>query len=275
MDDRKSRIGIPDDPAKKLTERYDREASAYRELWAPILRKAALRLLRELVVVDTPVERVLDVGTGVGALLPDLRASFPAALVVGVDRSHGMVDLAPSGTNRAVMDAGALAIPAGSVDRVIMAFMLFHLESPIDGLCEARRVLRDGGRLGTVTWGGELESKATVIWTECLDAHGATSPDPAAATRHDRVDTPEKMETLLRASGYASARCWADELVCTIEAEHMLRLKTSMGASKPRFDSLDPRVRAACMADARHRMKALAPEDFVARGKVVYSVADA
>ncbi len=261
---------MADDHAKQLTDRYDREAGAYRDLWAPILRQAALRLLEEL--VDSSVERVLDVGTGVGALLPDLRTAFPGAFVAGVDRSHGMVVLAPPGTNRAVMDARRLAFAAGSVDRVVMAFMLFHLEDPLAGLREARRVLRGGGRLGAVTWGGDLESKATRVWTECLDAHGASKPDPATVTRHDQVDTPRKMEALLAEAGFASARCWADDLVCTIEAEHLLQLKTSLGSSKPRFDSLDPWARTACVDEGRRRMTELAPEDFVARGTVVYSV---
>src|ERR1700732_4823591 len=72
-----------DSPTEKLTNRYNREAHAYRELWAPVLRSAGLGLLHEL--AQTPVQRILDVGTGVGSLLPDLRAAFPGALVLGVD----------------------------------------------------------------------------------------------------------------------------------------------------------------------------------------------
>lgn len=266
-------MGNRDDAANKLTERYDREALAYRELWAPILLQAAQRLVREL--ADASPQRVLDVGTGVGTLLPGLCAAFPNASIAGIDRSHGMLALAPATHPRAVMDARQLALPAACMDRVFMVFMLFHLDDPALGLHEGRRVLRACGRLGTLTWGGELESRATRLWTECLDSHGATPLDPASETRHERLDAPYKLEALLLDAGFSSSRCWEDELTCTLGPEHLIRLKTSMGASKPRFDSLGPDARTACVADARHRMERLAPEDFIARGKVVYSIGSA
>ena len=262
-----------DGSTEKLTDRYNREAHAYRELWAPVLRSAGLSLFPEL--AHTRVQRILDVGTGVGTLLPDLRGAFSDAFVLGVDRARGMLALAPEEFPRAVMDARQLAIPSGNVDLVLLIFMLFHLEKPLDGLREARRVLRPGGRIATLTWAGDLTSKATQIWTDSLDAHGAAPVDPAVETRHGAVDTPEKMETLLRVAGFTSPRSWADDLVSTIDLEHLLRLRTSMGCAKPRFDSLDSMTREACVATARSRMQGLACEDFVARGSIVYAVASA
>lgn len=86
------------------------------------------------------------------------------------------------------------------------------------------------------------------------------------------VDTPEKMEALIRDAGFASVRAWTEEISWVIDADHLLRLRTSMGALRARFDSLDAAGRTACVAEARRRMKVLAPEDFMARGKVVYAV---
>ena len=262
-----------DGPAEKLTDRYNREAHAYRELWAPVLRSAGLSLLRQL--AHTSAQRILDVGTGVGTLLPHLRAAFPGAFVLGADRAHGMLALAPGEFPRAVMDARQLAIPPASVDLVLLIFMLFHLEEPLDGLREAHRVLRPGGRVATLTWAGDLTSMATQIWSDSLDAHGAPPVDPAVETRHAAVDTPEKMETLLRIAGFKSPRCWADDLISALDLEHLIRLRTSMGSGKYRFDSLDPLTREACVAAARSRMQGLECEDFVARGRIVYAVASA
>ncbi|MEO5989282.1 MAG: methyltransferase domain-containing protein [Candidatus Eisenbacteria bacterium] len=132
--------------ARDLAERYDREALAYRDLWAPILLQAAQSLVRELVHATT--QRVLDLGTGVGALFADLRTAFPGAVVVGADRSHGMLTLAPGSAPRTVMEARQLAFPAASMDRVFMVFMLFHVDDPGLGLCEARRVLRNDRPFG-------------------------------------------------------------------------------------------------------------------------------
>ena len=262
-----------DDAATKLTERYDREAVPYRDLWAPVLRKAGLGLVREL--ADGPVRHVLDIGTGVGALLPDLRASFPGAFVLGVDRSRGMLALAPPQAARAVMDATQLALADASVDRVFLVFMLFHLESPAAGLGEARRVLCAGGRVGTLTWASDLESTATRIWAECLDDLGAAPLDPLTAARHDPVDSPEKVAALLREAEFKSARAWTDVLVHALDTERLIRLRTTLGSVKTRYDSLAPAARETCLAEARRRMMALAPADFEARVKVVYAVASA
>jgi len=209
----------------------------------------------------------------VGLLLPGLRGAFPGAFVLGVDRSPGMLALAPTGVPLAVMDARQLALSPASVDLILMVFMLFHLDTPLDGLREARRVLRPGGRVATVTWGGDLESKATRIWTECLDTHGASPTDPAMAARHASVDTPEKMEALLRAAGFTLPHAWVEDLVSTLDLEHLLRLRTTMGSAKPRFDSVDPTTQQACIAEARRRMEELAGEDFVARASIVYAIA--
>ena len=65
---------------------HRRDAESYRELWAPLLLESSRRLVREL--ASPLVREVLDVGAGVGSLLPDLAAAFPAAHVTQTDLSR-------------------------------------------------------------------------------------------------------------------------------------------------------------------------------------------
>jgi SAM-dependent methyltransferase len=259
------------DALVKLTRRYDRGAAVYRELWAPVLRTAALPVVREL--AGHGVKRVLDLAAGVGTLLPELQAAFPGARVTGVDLSRGMLALAPPGFARALMDARLLAVRDSSMNRVFVMFMLFHLEHPEVALREVHRVLRPGGQIGTVTWGVELESRASQTWAECLDRHGAIPPDADAQRRHAAVESPAKMEALLCSAGFAEVRSWTDDLVTRIETEPLLRLKMNLGFSKDRFDSLPPDRAAACVEEARHRMSALAADDFLSRATVICTTA--
>jgi ubiquinone/menaquinone biosynthesis C-methylase UbiE len=154
-----------------IARHYGSEAEAYRALWAPVLVGLARWLLDELPLAET--RRVLDLGCGVGALLPHLHKAAPTALVVGLDRTEAMVALGPGDFPLLVGDAAELPFADGSFDVVVMAFMLFHLPRPAAGLAEAWRVLRPGGWIGLLTWGTERESRA---WLRSCSRPRHTAP---------------------------------------------------------------------------------------------------
>jgi ubiquinone/menaquinone biosynthesis C-methylase UbiE len=199
--------------------------------------------------------------------------ALPHAFVVGLDRSRGMLGLAPPQMPRVVANARVLPLESASVDLALLVFMLFHLSDPIEGIKEARRVVRPGGFAATVTWGTSLTSPATRIWTDCLDQHGAAPPDASLSARDELLDTPEKMNAMLQTAGFATTRAWREPLVTVISLEHLLELKTRMGSEKARFDSLDGTTQKCCVASARQRLEKLTDADFVATAEIIYAIA--
>ena len=129
--------------------------------------------------------RVLDIGAGPGSLVSSILDVAPTAQVVALDASIEMLRAAADRTAARGMNGDALALPIGAatVDAVLCTFVLFHLSDPSQAIAEAARVLRTGGRLGTVTWGREGATKASAVWEEAF-ADAGDRPVAAAACGH-------------------------------------------------------------------------------------------
>ncbi|MGH9315796.1 MAG: class I SAM-dependent methyltransferase, partial [Thermoanaerobaculia bacterium] len=115
---------------ERLAGIYSSHARGYAESWSPVIRPIGRRLLEAL--AWDGARRVLDLGTGAGVHLPEIRRRVPGACVVGVDRSPGMLELARQhGVPLVLMDGIDLGFRDSSIDVVVMAFVLFHLDDPI------------------------------------------------------------------------------------------------------------------------------------------------
>jgi SAM-dependent methyltransferase len=250
---------VDSDHVAAVAGHFSEDAERYERYWAGSMAKLGQRLLKGLPLADASV--VVDIGAGVGMLLPAIREAVPGAYVAGLDAAEGMIRRASGEFGRAVMDAGRLALRDASVDAAVMPFMLFFLPDPSLGLSEALRVLRPGGGLGVATWHAEgNDVPADGVWEDLLVEHGAES-DPLPS-KLDLMDTPAKLGSLLRDAGFGEVRTALDREPQHLTLDEFLEVRTGIGRSKHRFLSLTPEARSEIVVRAREQLANLPPEGF-------------
>lgn len=127
-------------------------------LYDALTRRAIFQRHYDLVARDVlgycTQGRLLDIGTGSAWLLVRLRPLAPRLRLVGADISTAMLrrarrNLAKAGLEGQIEirqgDAGRMPFSDGQFDLVVSTGSLHHWKTPVAGLNEVHRVLRDGG----------------------------------------------------------------------------------------------------------------------------------
>lgn len=261
-------------PSQSLANEYSANADAYARRWAPVIAPMARPIFGALPLTGTPT--VLDVGSGTGATLSDVRGAAPAARAVGLDRAEGMLDVAKGkGWGAvAVADGQKLPVRTGAVDVGLLVFVLFHFPDPVEALREMRRTLRPGGRVGIVVWGTDPGVPGASVWTEELDRKEA-APD----TRHASVmqpatmNTPEKLTQVVQSSGLTVEKLWSETFSHAFKLEDLIKLQLGCGPASRRLPSLSAKRRAKCEARVRERLAEFTPEQLEYKPEVLFAVA--
>lgn len=142
-----------------------------------------------------PGQRVLDVGTGTGLLIPFLvKAVGPTGHVTAVDYAEKMVEICKkkytgvSNVSIAVKRVENLDFPSESFDAVTCFGLFPHLEKKKAALTQLNRVLKPGGKLII----------AHALSSAEIKAHHSN----ASAVTHDTLPDRKEMKRFLKQMGF-------------------------------------------------------------------------
>jgi demethylmenaquinone methyltransferase/2-methoxy-6-polyprenyl-1,4-benzoquinol methylase len=149
-----------------LPRRYDLLSAALSFGQDPRWRRALVRA-----VAPAPGQRVLDVATGTGMVAAELLARCDCS-VVGVDQSSDMLSAAqarfagePSARVELIEgQAEALPFADGSFDALTFTYLLRYVDDPQATMHELARVVRPGGRVGSLEFGVPPWLPARAAW---------------------------------------------------------------------------------------------------------------
>ncbi|MDX6244650.1 MAG: hypothetical protein QOE76_2373 [Frankiales bacterium] len=235
----------------EVQRRYDADAEAYIRWWAPVLRTAMQPVLDG---VDwSSVETVFEIGCGTGILLADIASRAPAALVVGVDASYGMLRRGAAMASLVQADAQRLPMADASADVVVCGFMLQHVPEPPAVFAEWARCLAPGGQLTLAAWVGSAEWSPEQVFTEELDAAGAPQV-PNTRTGGDSTDTTGKLAGLAEGAGLVVDSVVVEPLRWSPTVDEAVGQLSSMRTTGRRAALLTPEQSAAVQLRVRERL---------------------
>jgi SAM-dependent methyltransferase len=169
---------------------------AYDRFMGRYSRELATRLV-EFVGIE-PGMRVLDVGSGPGALTERLAERLGPGNVSAVDPSEPFVAACTErvpGADVRRADAEELPWPDAVFDAALAQLVVNFMREPVAGAAEMRRVVRPGGLVGACTWEyGDGMRMLRLFW----GAARALDPDAPDEGATMRFRTPEELEELWR-----------------------------------------------------------------------------
>jgi len=131
-------------------------------------------------------DRVLDVGTGTGALAATLAASLTSSEVTGIDPSEGFISYAESNAKSGrvrfeVGDAQALRHQDATFDQTMASLVINFVPDHAKAVAEMRRVTRPQGVVSACVWDYDAGMEMLrFFWDEVV------ALDPAMAPKDER-----------------------------------------------------------------------------------------
>jgi SAM-dependent methyltransferase len=154
-------------------------------------------------------DRVLDVGSGPGALALQIAAS--ARQVVGVDVSAPLVDLARRRARTAGRDNATFVVADAQVDPlpeeepfdvVVSHFGSMFFDDPVAAFAALYRALRSEGRLVLLTWQGPDHNPWQVEMLRALYPGQEAPIPPSDGPSPFGLSAPDRVRSVLGAAGF-------------------------------------------------------------------------
>lgn len=263
-------------------------AEGYARWWGPVIRPGAVLVLDALApAVEAALEdrrepRLLDVGSGTGALAVAGLERWPSLHAMGIDPSSGMLEVArrhaderlPAGRaerfETTLAYADELPFESGSFDAAVSSFVLQLVPNRAAALREVKRVLRPGATFAWVTWQrSERPFAPDRIANEVLDEFGFDPPE--ADSRCGDVASPAAAALAMRRVGFRNVRAWAGEVTHPWDATGYLAFFTQFD-EESLFAELEPAERRDIEEAILERLGRLAPEELTLRLPTVYAM---
>ena len=161
-------------------------------------------------------QRVLDVGSGPGALTVELARRVGAEAVTAADPSDGFVLAVRSRVPGATVvrtSAENLPLPDGAFDAALAQLVVHFMADPVAGLREMARVTRLGGAVAACVWDHSAGGSGPLsVYYEALH-----ELDPSRPNESERPGTrPGHLAELFAAAGFGES----EEATLMVRVEH-------------------------------------------------------
>jgi SAM-dependent methyltransferase len=149
-------------------------------------------------------DRVLDVGTGTGAVASAIAHALPSSRVVGIDPSPAFIAAAQNGARSErerfeVGDAQALSQPDASFDQAMALLAMNFIPDHARALAEMKRVIRPRGTVSACVWDyGAGMQMLRFFWDEVVALDPAMD---AKDERHMKLSREGQLGELWRTAG--------------------------------------------------------------------------
>jgi SAM-dependent methyltransferase len=262
----KMALAKADSAAKSL---WESDAHAWDRYWVPIFSPFARRLA--LVSSPSPGDVILDVGTGSGLAVRELRRTIPSAgLIVGIDSSEVMMRLARRRAATAglknvkflKMFAEKLCFPDGFFDAVVSncGINVAHFSQCVK---EVYRVLRPGGVFAFNDW-NLIDVKPHRIFGEILGRHRTVTPSPQLArgrATKDDLGAKVQLQIVLDAGFKRASLSKRRHRVRLKGVEGFLRLRLCRSTIRREMSEMTASNQRVFLSDLRSALKQFVNDD--------------